>query len=242
MENWKQEALDLYVGSWLGDRDANVLNHGYEYANAALPWWRQQLRDNGMSFVDLGPDPTGRGAKYVARRDLFHLAEQPGLLESDDGMLQFLWHVVWWGSGKKHSHVAPKIQAFAEPTARIEFLRILRDATAAAQARQFAEAYSMLQTRGKAVIPQLGPSYFTKFLYFATAGHAALILDQRAADSLRALSCPSAPGRRPWTAGEYEAYGSTLAEWAAELSAAKTPCQPDELERALFEGKPRGSF
>lgn len=236
MDNWKQEALDSYVGSWLGDRDATVLSHGYESTNAALPWWRGQLRVNGMGFVDLSPDPTGRGASYVTRRDLFQFAEQPGLLESDDGVLRFLWHVVWWGSGKKHSRVALKIRSFADPATRATHLTLLRRATEFAQAGKIADAYGTLQNGGKAAIPQLGPSYFTKFLYFSTGGQTAFVIDKRTVDSLDALRCPSAPIRTPWTAQEYATYCSTLSAWADELSAAGTPCQPDELERALFEG------
>jgi hypothetical protein len=239
MDSWQADALEGYVGSWLGDRQATVLDHGSVETNRALPWWHGQLVANGMDSVALSPDPTGSGAVALTRGALFTLATRPGTLDTDEGLLGLLWHVVWWGSGWKHPRVAPKIRSFADPADRKSHLQRLREATHAAQDGELKEAYQSLQPGSKAAIPNLGPSYFTKFLYFATGGGPALIIDQRAVESLLALHKPRilhhASG---WSADEYVDYCETLEEWAASLTAANRPCQADELERALFAGKP----
>ena len=83
----------------------------------------------------------------------------------------------------------------------------------------------------------LGPSFFTKFLYFAGGGapdHPCLILDRLVATALRdhAAGTPcTAPARG--RAQTYPRYCDLLARWARERHRA-----PDEFERTLFTGTP----
>lgn len=241
MEEWKRDALNNYVGSWLGDRENTVLEHGYASTNRALPWWKLQLESNGMGSIELTPDPVDRGSEFVIRRDLLLLGTSPGILAKDDELLRLLWHVVWWGSGAKHSRVSPKISAFADPHNREHHFALLKEAVGLARDGQLSDAHKVLHSHGRATVPQLGPSYFTKFLYFVTGGEPALILDKRAVRSLRELRCPLLGKVRIWSAEGYQEYCQTLATWAVEISEDGTACQPDELERALFEGRPRSS-
>ena len=240
METWQIAAHDEYVGSWLGDRATTILDHGSELTNRALPWWERHLDAAGMGHISLSPDPTGQGDTRLTRGGLFALAASPGCRDTDEGMLTLLWHVVWWGSGSKHSRIAEKIHSFADAGERAQHLSLLKEAIAAADAGSLEDAYRLLRPRTHAAIPGLGPSYFSKFLYFATFGEGALIIDSRVTKTLLTVHKPGTLRRTSsWSAPEYAEYCQTLAEWASALTAAQRPCAPDEVERALFEGKAR---
>lgn len=235
------DALDQYVYSWLGDRQHTVIEHGDTSTRDALPWWSTQLSKNNMADIRLTMDPTGQGSSYISRGDLFEFAAREKTFDDQSATLSFLWHVVLWGSGAKHSRIAPKINSFADIAQRRHHVSLLQQAARVAKAGDIGAAYTLLRPNSRAAIRNLGPSYFTKFLYFATGGETALILDQKVATNLQVLKCPTAPSNSSSSSStEYVTYCQTLRSWADLITANGTPCQADELERALFAGVPRG--
>ncbi len=100
-----------------------------------------------------------------------------------------------------------------------------------------AGAYAVLRQERRNEIRWLGPSFFTKFLYFAGGGapsHPCLILDRIVATAL-CEHCGWASLHRtgPWSAETYQCYCTLLTRWAQAAH-----CAPDELERTLFDGEP----
>ncbi len=102
-----------------------------------------------------------------------------------------------------------------------------------------AGAYAVLRPGRRNEIPALGPSFFTKFLYFAGGGnpdHPCLILDRVVATALHdKCGWTSLPRTWGWSADTYQRYCDLLARWAREHH-----CVPDEIERTLFGS--RGSL
>lgn len=149
------------------------------------------------------------------------------------------WHGV---RGRHVENNLKRIAAFADPTAREDRVELLRAATIAARQGDTATAYGTLIRRGGGAIPDLGPAFFTKFLYLVGGGrpgHACLILDARVATSLHAAGWSTIPaGSYNWYTQTYVAYCRLLAGWAHAASAATgQPMAPDEFERALFAGR-----
>jgi hypothetical protein len=96
-------------------------------------------------------------------------------------------------------------------------------------------AFAILRPDRTNAIKSLGPSFFTKFLYFAGGGdpaHPCLILDRRVATSLRdECGWDSLHRFGPWPSETYRRYCELLNRWAVAYR-----CAPDELERTLFRG------
>lgn len=119
---------------------------------------------------------------------------------------------------------------------------ILRESFDAVAMGNFSQAYADLQ------INWCGPSFFTKFLYFAgrlcNANPMPLILDSRVVSSFRlllddmgldsrdfAISCiPNGLCFPRRDADGYVAYVNTMNDWALQLG-----CLPDSLELFLFD-------
>lgn len=96
-----------------------------------------------------------------------------------------------------------------------------------------ASAFALLRPGNSNAIRYLGPSFFTKFLYFAGGGapdHPCLILDRVVATRLRdRCGWTSLHREGPWPAETYERYCGLLARWGQETGRA-----PDEIELKLF--------
>jgi hypothetical protein len=91
-----------------------------------------------------------------------------------------------------------------------------------------------LYPRNRTAIPELGPAFFTKYLYFAGGGaasHPCCILDENVALALhQACGWQSLPTKN-WLATAYERYAALLARWVIEHRLARV----DVIERWLFE-------
>ena len=236
-------APPAWVGSWLGRREDLIVRHGFTSDQLLLTWWNDHLAAAGMTDHQVRLHSREGGTPGLTRGDLFGMASSLDESSSDDDYLTLLWHVLAWGSGTSRRNNVKRIAAFTDPTAREERVGLLRAATAAARQGDTATAYGTLIRRGGGAIPDLGPAFFTKFLYFVGGGkpeHACLILDARVATTLHAAGWWTIPaGSYNWYTQTYVAYCSLLAEWArAATVAAGQPIAPDEFERALFAGRP----
>lgn len=209
-------------------------------------WW-----DGELAAADLPGGPLrvrqGRdGSVGLARGDVFELA-RPLVSDSgasDEQLLALLWNSIAWGTRAKRAGrkrirgVAGNVQG------AIDALR-----TAIAQAPSDpAAAYDTLYPRVQGVrgqrktrrpaIPELGPAFFTKVLYFAGGGaldHPCVILDSQVAAALRKYCRWSTLGDNYWSPETYQRYVDLLGRWAEEASGhLGRPVSRDEFERFLF--------
>lgn len=249
---------DSQPPAWLLDRlathadDSYIADHGFPAESLRLDWWQVELdrvKPWPPNRFKVGVDPTDRGAKKLTRADLFDLA---GNASSDDEILNVLWHVLIWGSGRFVRNNRRRIAAFAHPHDERQNVNLLREAAQAARHGDVRTAYAVLIRPGGAVISGLGPAFFTKFLYFNSdrrGGRVCPILDARVA---RALYDPSVgwdihPSSRKnanrtaftanWYTDTYVYYCDLLRTWT-QVAGTRLgrSVAVDEIEFALFTG------
>lgn len=203
-------------------------------------------------------DRSGVGDAKVSRRDVFRCAAEAA---GRQVWREALVASFVWGKGKKggfDKRPGPQtVAAVLAPAEQVE--RNLRAAVAALADRGPGAAYELLAVGGSAHIAGLGPSFFTKFLYFADpnaaawASSRALILDQRVAARVRGFEAAlgAATGLDPdgtlsdrawkgsnWTAHRYRFYLRWMDKVANQLALRITDfprLAPDLLELALFQ-------
>lgn len=240
-------AIPDYVIATLGKRQETILDHGFSEEQLNIAWWNDVLNSEMPGEFQISVDPTGIGSTTLRRRDLFELAKSLSQGSEDAEYLNFLWHVIVWGSGRSTRNNRQRIEAFVGD-ARSERVELLRESTSVARTgldNSALEAYRKLIRAGGGVIPSLGPAFFTKFLYFVgrgTENYRCLILDARVASSLHAAGWNTLPHRGTdfsfnWYSVTYDSYCGLLGRWANEVSGnLNILVFPDEIERALFEG------
>ncbi|GAB2494838.1 hypothetical protein GCM10027030_30290 [Luteococcus sediminum] len=236
--------LPTYVAVTLGNRTRTVLEHGFPRKQVGPEWWTRELHRQGLG-QSVGTFEHG-AEQRLTRANLFRLGTSAAMPNaSDDAVLEFLWHVLAWGTGPSQRGNRRRIAAFATPEASAKNLPLLRSALNFAATGDSHSAYSSLIRRGGGVIPCLGPAFFTKVLYFAsetTTGTRCLILDARVAANLYSAGWKTLPHRGGnfsynWFTTTYVDYCELLARWAEEVSQELgTTVWPDEIERTLFEG------
>lgn len=211
------ELSALTLPEWLapaGRREEVVAGH-----RVCVPerWWR-----DAISRWNLPGDPP---AGSLTRASVWAPA---------DDVFTLLWRVLAWGSGSRLRHNRRRLAGIAADVAGSEDL--LRRAAELAVTGSPAEAFAVFRPAGRNVLPGLGPSFFTKFLYFAGQGvpeHRCVILDRVVATVLRKhCGWDSLHPVGGWPAVTYQRYCDLLARWAQERDRAA-----DEIEYALFTSK-----
>lgn len=214
------------------------ITHRSEMLNHSVSVDASRWQDS-LSARDLDA-PAGklseRGLIQLSRSEVFSISDQE---PSPTAAIQLLWSSLAWGLGLR----APRL------TARLDAISADRDHAAALLAEAWnsirtekdpERAYSVLTTNhGTGRIKWLGPSFSTKFLYFAQ-GSAVLptcvILDGVVATNLRPAAWPSAPSTA-WWPGTYGAYCELMGNWADKAQVRSgTETSPDQIEFALFRG------
>ena len=206
---------------------------GFSAKTLGPQWWKER-------GVNIQLPTKNEDRQVLTRGDLFRQADRVG---DDEALLQFLWHVLAWGSGTSRRNNAQRFSSCQQP----ESVALLRKAFEAARASQVEEAYSTLIRQGGGMIPWLGPAFFSKFLYFAN-GHretgdenaCCLILDARVARSLYLAGWSIAPTYRSetrnfsynWYTETYVSYCQLLERWTTKVDRSTA----DMFERALFHG------
>ncbi|WP_053720682.1 8-oxoguanine DNA glycosylase OGG fold protein [Saccharothrix sp. NRRL B-16348] len=151
-----------------------------------------------------------------------------------DEVFTLLWRVLAWGSGSHLRQNARRLDSIAADVPRAE--ELLPEAADKSR-HDAAGAYAVLWSDNRSAIRALGPSFLTKFLYFAGGGepdHPCLILDRVVATALHDhCGWESLNPVGSWPAHTYQRYCDLLARWAQEHH-----CAPDEIERILFAGAP----
>jgi hypothetical protein len=180
-------------------------------------WWRHEIQSRGLP----GKAPE---AESLTRADVWS--------RSGD-VFTLLWYALAWGAGRYLRQNVCRLVVIAEDVDRCGLL--LTDA-AERSGKDPEAAFAVLRPGRTNAVKHLGPSFFTKFLYFAGGGraeHPSLILDRRVATSLRdECGWDSMQRLGPWPADTYRRYCTLLRRWAATHG-----CAPDELERTLFAGR-----
>lgn len=111
-------------------------------------------------------DPNHTGTTRLSRGDLIDLA---GEANTDKKMLNSLWNILIWGSGRSTRNNILRMDSFVSEKDRERNICLLTDAASAANEGDAKTAYSTLIKRGGGRIRGLSPAFFTKFLYFNSA-------------------------------------------------------------------------
>ncbi|MFF2678048.1 hypothetical protein ACFVRT_15865 [Arthrobacter koreensis] len=210
-----------------------VMNHSIKVDGDR---WQKALADRGLPALEGAlADP---GLTLVSRGDVFEL----GAREITAGnAFQLLYYSLAWGLGRRGRKFNQRIDGLAEDQQRAT--ELLVDAWTAVRRNDPPEdVYSILTTpKGKARIPQFGPAFSTKFLYFAQGPDVPpryVILDKVVATKLHE-AWPGAP-KAGWYPDTYERYCSFMSRWAdlaTEGLNGERNVRADEIEYAVFHRK-----
>lgn len=188
--------------------------------------WKERQPDPSMWPTELDACPQGRRWPYVDRRTVFDIASDA---DRPRGAIQTYVASAVWGTGTRARGVARRLRPLHQDRAA----EVLADAARLARREGTLRAFERLHGDGNAV-KGLGPSFGTKFLYFAGYGHATapgprpLILDQYVAAALRRLDALDLPSGG-WSPTQYESYLAVAHAWADAWAT-----DPDVVERVLF--------
>ncbi|MEZ0051930.1 hypothetical protein ABIA30_002942 [Mycobacterium sp. MAA66] len=184
-------------------------------------WWTATLTKYGLQDTILGDT--------ISRADIFALADPA--VDDPAAALTLLWNALAWGSGTKRRNNKARIGSVAHdsPAAGV----LLQQAAQISRSDPL-RAYDLLYPSNKTALPHLGPAFFTKYLYFAGAGHPdhrCCILDENVALALRDACGWSTLPTSAWPATSYERYVQLLDRWIADYQLPRR----DMIERWLFE-------
>lgn len=202
---------EVHVEDWID-------NHG---VGVGRTWWTSALREHGFDDTLVGDT--------LRRADIFALAEHAR--DSPAAALTLLWNSIAWGSGSKRRNNKGRIASVARDP---DNAGALLQAAAWLSRTDPRAAYDLLYPCNRTAIPELGPAFFTKYLYFAGGGaaeHPCCILDENVALALQKTCGWRSLPTRSWLATAYERYAVLLARWVGEHGLAR----PDVVERWLFE-------
>ncbi|AGB27235.1 hypothetical protein Mycsm_07139 (plasmid) [Mycobacterium sp. JS623] len=205
------ELSDVDVAEWIDDHAIPV----------GRRWWTDALTAAGLDDTLTGDT--------IRRADIFALADAAG--EDPAAALTLLWNALAWGSGDKRRNNKARIAAVAaDPAAAAALLQ-----RAAVLSRTDPQAaYDLLYPNNRTAISDLGPAFFTKYLYFAGGGHPAhpcAILDENVALALQKTCGWTSLPLKGWLASAYGRYATLLGMWVDEHDLGRG----DTIERWLFE-------
>jgi hypothetical protein len=193
-------------------------NHAIEVGRS---WWTETLREYGF-------DDTVTG-ETVRRGDILAMADAAA--SEPDAALTLLWNALAWGSGSRRRNNKARIAAVAAD--RDAATGLLQEAAQRSRDKPL-DAYDLLYPRNKTAISDLGPAFFTKYLYFAGAGapqHPSSILDENVAYALNKTCGWTTLPLKDWYATTNGRYADLLARWVDEHNFGRG----DLIERWLFE-------
>lgn len=208
---------DLRLPPWATPRAPRATAVAGQAVAVPAAWWRHAITSRSLPGT---PPPAS-----LTRADVWRQRED---------VCTLLWHALAWGAGRFLRQNAKRLTAIAEDLPRAGAL--LAEAASLAGSDPEA-AFAVLRPDRHNAIGHLGPSFFTKFLYFTGGGapdHPSLILDRRVATALREHCGWTSLNRMgPWPPWTYGRYCALLRRWSTDLS-----CAPDEIELVLFRGRP----
>ncbi|WP_153392683.1 8-oxoguanine DNA glycosylase OGG fold protein [Ornithinicoccus halotolerans] len=224
---------DLVTALASTSRHAHVHEH---WVPVDPRWWDSRLTEHGLPGGPL-QTPAGRdGRPGITRGQLFALAEDTATGDTE-AVLRLLWHVLAWGTGSGYRNQRARVGAVAA-LGSVEAATRLHGAGKLAATDPVA-AYQSMKPRGDHRIRELGPAFFTKYLYFAGAGdaeHRAVIMDTVVATVLRDRYRWTTLSTLPqWRASTYRSYVELVDRWAREAAQRiGRRVSPDEVEVWLY--------
>jgi hypothetical protein len=202
-----------------GSQQQFIYNHGVQVDIAS---WRNKLTKAGLQLAGLPACTSAKGIKpTITRKDLFKLGESAADTPSD--AFNLLWYTYAWGGRTSATRNLSKLLGGVVQN-KGHVGSILQCAAQVSRTSPSA-AFGLFKKPGSNInaIKWLGPSFFTKFLYFAGGGKAAhpcLILDERVAEALRDECgwiglCSNG---QCWTQDVYSTYCDLAVQFAASES------------------------
>jgi hypothetical protein len=207
-------------------RDQCVLGQSVGFSPGS---WRERLPSSDFWPPELDVLPPGpEDRPLLDRRMVFRIAERA---TQPLGAIQALVAVAVWGTGTRGLGRARRLRVFDGNTDEIGHR--LATAVRVLDIDGPVKAYEYLHGDGINQVRHLGPSFGTKFLYFAgydraLAGHRPLILDRYVALALTRLCSVCLPGVG-WNVAQYAHYLECAHKWADTWET-----NPDVIERILF--------
>ncbi|MFF1945132.1 hypothetical protein ACFVWF_23685 [Rhodococcus qingshengii] len=168
---------------------------------------------------------------YVDRRQVFDVARRVGSGSDDPtGATQLYVAAAVWGTGTSALDVSRRIKVLKEPDVDMHLAAALK----ILQVEGPVSAYRSLSIGGSHRVKNLGPAFFSKFLYFAgfdAKGYMQkpLILDQHVARSLNVFTNSEWSTAGPWSTEQYARYLDHVDDWASQWDTSH-----DVVERQLF--------
>jgi len=206
------------------DREAYVLGQGF---SRDIEKCKGLLPDTRMWPMELDEAPLSGTRRLIDRGLIFRIAERASSDKEDE-----------WAATQLHAAIAvwggppgmPMTRAF-RPFSQPNVTRNLSEALRVVRSEGPESAYKALSRNGRLWVANLGPSYFTKFLYFGGFGANALmpqplIMDDNVIKALEELT------KESWdaTAADYVRYINLAADWASDFLTSS-----DVIERRLYE-------
>lgn len=192
-------------------------------------WWRDRVPHFWPEQLDdLPEDPSRTEYRFIKRADVFRIPQSD---TSPAGLAKTLVAAYAWGTGEWGFLVGRRARSLSRSDPE-EIKSKLSDAFAKIVSKGGAVSYRSLARSGEAHIPFLGPSFFTKFLYFVGWDRAGdkiqpLILDRFVAIALNDIDESAWTEGGGWTPDQYERY--------VEAANSVETWPPDEVEMQLFK-------
>jgi hypothetical protein len=220
-----ESVLDLFDGENPPQRQDYVLGQGFTrdpaYCKGVLP-------DERMWPGELDQLPVNATGRIRIDRELVFVIAQRVINELEDDpwvATQLQAAITFWGAPPGQSTTRA-----AKPLAEGNASSHLSEAIKVVRGEGPASAYKALSRYQRLWVSGLGPSYFTKLMYFAGYGakpymSQPLIMDDNVIAGLLKVT------GRPWAASleHYMSYIDLVKDWAYEFDA-----EPDVIERRLF--------
>lgn len=213
---------------WILDHKIWV-NVGRWNENLAL----RSLGGGPIRAIEMDGHETSTGRGFISRSDLFALGLDAD--SSEENALRLLWYTIAWGAGTRFRLCKKRMDSvMRHPECAATLVDVVRLART-----NCGGSYELMCPKGSQnLIENLGPSFATKFLYFAGGGnekHPCLILDEVVSSALarRGYTIPKTYGK--FTTDGYVDYCQLLRSWADDRSnEIGRQVGADEYERLLF--------
>ncbi|MEU7933648.1 hypothetical protein [Micromonospora echinofusca] len=211
-------------------RETYILNHGFQFNPEA---WRRRLPDSIDLPAWLEDRPRLGRWPRITRGDLLQAGTAA---HTGRAAIDILIGAYVWGSGLPGGRGPARLRKVFDLN-NGDTERHLGKALQVLRSKGPEAAYAALHHGGDYRLKRLGPSFFTKLLYFlgwdSTAGdHRPLILDQYVVIGMNRCRGTSWRPLGPWSAAEYGEYLTWTHERASGWGGGT---EPDVVERTVWE-------
>lgn len=215
---------NLFDGQ-IPDRDsvlAQTIEIDPEYRKARLP-------DTRMWPPELDDCPPYGKRRGVDRRRVFAIAERAVATPEDRwSATQLLVAAVLWGTGPRPRNATLRLRCLHDEATPDKLTRAIKNVRQSGAV----PGYQAMHWGGSCKLSDVGPSFFTKFLYFAGWDSKPYLWQPLIMDDyvLRALNRVTTAKWIDGSSDDYGRYLDLMKDWAYELGTSE-----DAIERRLFQ-------